>query len=279
VIATLPTVRLSAPARRKGERTEDRDAFVVADPQRRARSAPERLARAAVARSAGLLGSVTRVSTSEPVIALTFDDGPHPVDTPALLDVLDRHGAKATFFVVGRSAQRHPEILRRMAEAGHAVGNHTWDHCSMPALSGRYRRRQLAWTEETLGDRSAGLFRPPFGEQSLGARIDVARAGLDVVCWDVVAEDWRDDPPEIMLARVYRGLRRGSIVLLHDTLHTAVDERFRDRSATRAAVEELLVELGRQYRFVTVPQLLALGRPVRWHWYRRSRLERLRQAG
>jgi predicted O-methyltransferase YrrM len=104
------------------------------------------------------------------------------------------------------------------------------------------------------------------------------RLGLRVVCWDVIAEDWRDDAAEVMLARIYRRLRRGSIVLFHDTLYTTTDERFRDRRPMRQAVETLLADLAGTYRFVTVPELLRLGRPVRWHWYQRSRLDWLKQV-
>jgi peptidoglycan/xylan/chitin deacetylase (PgdA/CDA1 family) len=232
----------------------------------------------ALSASATFLGTTIRVSTPEPAIALTFDDGPHPVDTPPLLDLLERHGARATFFVVGKSARRHPELIERMAAAGHALGNHTWEHLSLPSLKRRYRLRQLAWTEEVLGPHSSGLFRPPYGEQSPGSRIDALRLGLRPVCWDVIAEDWRDDPPEVMLQRIYRKLRRGSIVLFHDTLYTTVEERYRDRGPTLAAVERLLQDLGDRYRFVTVPELLKLGRPVRWHWYQRSRLDWLKQV-
>jgi len=90
-----------------------------------------------------------------------------------------------------------------------------------------------------------------------------------VVVWDVVAEDWRDDPAETLLARMLRRLRRGSIVLLHDTLHAATEERFRDRRPLRAALAALLERLAGRYRFVTVPELMRLGRPVRWpHFYR-----------
>jgi peptidoglycan/xylan/chitin deacetylase (PgdA/CDA1 family) len=232
----------------------------------------------ALSASAFLLGTTIRVSTTELAVALTFDDGPHPVDTPPLLDLLDRYSAKATFFVVGKSARRHPELIERMAAAGHALGNHTWEHLSLPSLKRRYRRRQLAWTEEILGPRSSGLFRPPYGEQSPGSRIDALRLGLRPVCWDVIAEDWRDDSPEVMLQRIYRKLRRGSIVLFHDTLYTTVEERYRDRGPTLATVERLLQDLGDRYRFVTVPELLKLGRPVRWHWYQRSRLDWLKQV-
>lgn len=256
----------------------ERDALVMGAPPRGAVPAAKAVAKRVLSESAFLLGTVIRVSTAEPWIALTFDDGPHPQDTPPLLDLLDRYGAKATFFVVGKSARDHPELIERIAGAGHALGNHTWDHLSMPSLTGRFRRRQLAWTEEVLGPRSSGLFRPPYGEQSLGSRLDAARMGLQVVCWDVIAEDWRDDPPEVMLARIYRRLRRGSIVLFHDTLYTTVEERYRDRGPTLATVEKLLQDLGDRYRFVTVPELMKRGRPVRWHWYQRSRLDWLKQV-
>jgi hypothetical protein len=81
-----------------------------------------------------------------------------------------------------------------------------------------------------------------------------------------------------VVARVYRRLRRGSIVLFHDTLHSTPEERWRDRGNSRAAVARLLEELSGEYRFVTVPELLRLGRPVHWHWYQRARLDWLDRA-
>jgi peptidoglycan/xylan/chitin deacetylase (PgdA/CDA1 family) len=256
----------------------DRDALVMGAPPRGAVPVLKDLVKRALSASAVLLGTTIRVSTAEPVLALTFDDGPHPRDTPPLLDLLDRHGAKATFFVVGKSVREHPDLVKRIAESGHALGNHTWDHLSLPSLTGRFRRRQLQWTQEALGSQASGLFRPPYGEQTLGSRLDALLLGLRVVCWDVVAEDWRDDPSEVMLQRIYRRLRRGSIVLFHDTLYTTTEERFRYRGPTLRTVELLLEQLGDRYRFVTVPELLKLGRPVRWHWYQRSRLEWLKQV-
>ena len=259
--------------------SNERDALVQGSPPRGALPRLKAAVKRGLSESAFFLGTVIRVSTAEPVLALTFDDGPHPEDTPPLLDLLDRYGAKATFFVVGKSARRHPELIERMAAAGHALGNHTWEHLSLPSLRGPFRRRQLAWTQEVLGSHASGLFRPPYGEQSLGSRLDALAQGLTVVCWDVIAEDWRDDSSEVMLARIYRRLRRGSIVLFHDTLYTTTEERFRDRRPTLATVERLLQDLGDRYRFVTVPELMRLGRPVRWHWYQRSRLDWLRQVG
>jgi peptidoglycan/xylan/chitin deacetylase (PgdA/CDA1 family) len=235
------------------------------------------LVKGVLSASALPLGTIIRVATREPALALTFDDGPHPEDTPPLLELLERHGAKGTFFMVGKSARRWPELVKRVADGGHAIGNHTWDHPSMPLLTGRYRRKQIEWCAEALAPHGTRLFRPPYGEQSLGSRLDAFRAGHEVVCWDVIAEDWRDDPPEALLQRVYRRLRRGSIILFHDTLYTTVEEDWKDRAPMREAVEKLLVDL-KDYRFVTVPELLKLGRPFRWHWYQPARLDWLKRV-
>jgi peptidoglycan/xylan/chitin deacetylase (PgdA/CDA1 family) len=219
------------------------------------------------------VGSLIRVATREPAIALTFDDGPHPVETPRVLELLERHGARGTFFMVGKSARRHPEIVARAAAGGHAVANHSWDHPSFRRIRGSYRRAQIRWCGEALAPHGARLFRPPFGEQSPASRLDALRCGYPVIGWDVVAEDWRDDPADRLVQRVMRRLRRGSIVLFHDTLYVTEDERYRDREPMRQALEILLGRLGGDYRFVTVPELLRLGRPVRWPLFHRLPLD------
>ena len=222
-----------------------------------------------IAWSAAPLGTVIRVATREPAIALTFDDGPDPDETPRVLELLERHGARGTFFMVGRNAELHPGVVARAASAGHAVANHSWDHPSFRRLRGGQRRAQIRRCGEALAPHGACLFRPPYGEQSLASLLDARRCGHQVVCWDVVAEDWRDDPAERLVERVMRRLRRGSIVVFHDTLYTTAEERFRDRGPMRQALEILLSRLSQHHRFVTVPELLRLGRPVRWHHYYR----------
>ncbi|HEY0511165.1 MAG TPA: polysaccharide deacetylase family protein [Thermoanaerobaculia bacterium] len=224
------------------------------------------------------LGSLVRVATREPAIALTFDDGPDPVETPRVLELLERHGARGTFFMVGKSARRHPDVVARAVAGGHAVANHSWDHPSFRRIQGSYRRAQIRWCGEALAPHGgARLFRPPFGEQSVASRLDALRCGYPVVGWDVVAEDWRDDPADLLVGRVMRRLRRGSIVLFHDTLYVTEDERYRDRGPTRQALEILLGRLAGEYRFVTVPELLGLGRPVRWPLFHRLPVDFHRQ--
>lgn len=214
-----------------------------------------------------VLGTITHVATCEPIIALTFDDGPHPEYTPRLLEILARYNAKATFFVVGESAKKHLELLQNMAAAGHAIGNHSWDHRSFPAISRNERRLQMQACEELIAPHSQKLFRPPYGNQNLASRFDAHRLGFRVIAWNVTGTDWRNDGAETVFGRLAKGLKPGSIVLLHDALFDTENEQFAAREATLGAVELLLGRYGQTYRFVTVPQLLQSGRSVKAWWH------------
>ena len=213
------------------------------------------------------LGTVTGVVTGERLAALTFDDGPDPESTPQLLDTLERYGARATFFVVGEAAQRHADLLRRMFEAGHALGNHSWNHPSFPVIGSAERRRQIAACEAAIGPYSSRLLRPPYANQNLATMVDVRRMGFTTIAYDVTGTDWRDDPAEVVYERLVRGLRPGSILLLHDSLFIAEEARYRSRQSTLEAVSMLLERHSCAYRFVTVPELLRAGRPIRTWWY------------
>jgi len=223
------------------------------------------------------LGTLVRVDTEVPAVALTFDDGPNPDATPRLLDLFAAHGAHATFFMVGKSVRCHRALAERIAAEGHALGNHTWDHQSMPLLSRRGRRTQLRWCQEELPTGAPRLFRPPWGHQSLASRLDAARLGFRVIAWDVMAEDWRGDDATTLTERMVQKIRPGSIVVLHDALYATDAEEHRDREPVIEAVARLLDRLGDRYRFVTVPELMTLGRPRYWHWYKRSNLDWLRR--
>jgi peptidoglycan/xylan/chitin deacetylase (PgdA/CDA1 family) len=227
------------------------------------------------------LGTVTAVATGERLAALTFDDGPDPESTPQLLDILERYGARGTFFVVGEAAQRHPDLLRRMFEAGHALGNHSWDHPSFPAIGSTERRRQIAACEAVIGHYSSRLFRPPYANQDLATMVDVRRMGFTTIAYDVTGTDWRDDAAEVVYGRLARGLKPGSILLLHDSLFIVEQESYRSRQSTLEAVRMLLERHSREYRFVTVPDLLRAGRPTKKWWYQpgdASYLSSLRRA-
>lgn len=153
-------------------------------------------------------------------VALTFDDGPDPQRTPAVLDLLARQGVRATFFVVGARAEAHPELVRRMATEGHVVGNHSYTH------SWRFPLRSLGRTMEELrrtGEvlhritgRQPRLFRPPFGVTNPTIARAVRRLGLDPVGWSIRSLDTMGQSPERVAARILRRLHPGAVILLHD---------------------------------------------------------------
>jgi peptidoglycan/xylan/chitin deacetylase (PgdA/CDA1 family) len=216
------------------------------------------------------VGTITHVTTKESVVALTFDDGPDSNYTPRLLDILQRHNAHATFFCVGKAAELHPQIVRRTAEAGHAIGNHSWDHPSFPTISRRERRRQIQMCQEVLRPYGGQLFRPPFGHQNIRSHIDVVHLGYQVIAWNSVGYDWLDHDAAWITEYLAHEIQPGNIIALHDGLFTTSDARYCDRQPVLEAVDATLERFGRQFRFVTVPDLLLCGRPHRMHWHRKG---------
>lgn len=228
-----------------------------------------------------IMGTASSVSTSEPIVALTFDDGPHPEFTPRLLEILKKYGASATFFVVGKVAERHRELIERIAEGGHAIGNHSWNHRSFPWITGHERRRQLRACHKAIAPYGKHLFRPPYGHQNLACRLDAFLLGYKVITWDVVAEDWLDHNAERMFENVLDKIHPGSIILFHDALYTVIEHSYCNREPTLKAVDMLLDRLGEQFRFVTVPELLKKGRVQKQSWYQRGNdewLSKLKEA-
>jgi peptidoglycan/xylan/chitin deacetylase (PgdA/CDA1 family) len=191
-------------------------------------------------------------------IALTFDDGPNPRWTPLLLDTLATHGVKATFFLIGQYAAQHPELVRRIHEAGHLIGNHTWTHPDL-AITGKLQtREELTRTsgelEQILGA-PIQYFRPPFGSRR-PATLRIARElGLIPVMWNAMAYDWNTNSPELILTRseklIARNGRRGKAtnLLLHDGGHLTLEA---NREASVAAAGLLAQQFGTSHRFVTV---------------------------
>ena len=154
-------------------------------------------------------------------VALTFDDGPSPASTPKILDLLDEAKVKATFFVIGKKAEEHPELVREILDRGHAVAMHSYAHHRLFSLkSARYVRDDLRRAsrvlEEITGERPV-LFRPPIGHTNPTIARVVKEMGLEVVGWSVRALDGvaAADPKKVA-ARVKRGLCDGAIVLMHD---------------------------------------------------------------
>ncbi|HYF53032.1 MAG TPA: polysaccharide deacetylase family protein [Salinarimonas sp.] len=220
--------------------------------------------------SRSLLGTITHVRTTEPYAALTFDDGPDPVSTPLVLDLLERHDAKATFFVLGRHAQRYPDLIARMAAAGHSVANHSFDHLRFPGIDHRERIAQILACERVIAPYGQKLFRPPRGLQSISSRFDALLLGYRVVTWNVVVRDWENRDPEWMVERLEAEVKPGSIVLLHDCLFDADNSAAVDRRPMLEALDMFLSRNRGALSYVTVPDLLACGTPHAASWFIRS---------
>jgi peptidoglycan/xylan/chitin deacetylase (PgdA/CDA1 family) len=214
--------------------------------------------------------ALTGVLTEQPVVAVTFDDGPDPLYTPRLLDILAANDARATFFMIGARAQRHPELVAQVAAEGHAIGNHSWDHPSFPFISREERREQLQACAEAIFRYDAGLFRPPYGHLDLDSWLDVDQMGYRAVAWKIDPGDWDDKPASAIVEAVMAQVRPGAVVLLHDGLFDAPESGFFPRDATISAVGLLLDRLRGAFRFVTIPQLLKCGTP---HWKRWNYVE------
>ena len=207
-------------------------------------------------RAAPFGGALCRLPGRPDTVALTFDDGPHPDYTEVMLDILARHSARATFFVSGHMAGKHPDIIRRIISEGHEIGNHTMHHRHLISL--RPFREQLQEIEEcqrVLTERfniTPCWFRPPMGYTTPGTfraarRLDLAVAGWYVKGWDTFFTD-----PRRIVRHVNRRVKPGAIVLLHDGTTWAkttdggetsrVSARFH-RNATIAALDDILDRL------------------------------------
>jgi peptidoglycan/xylan/chitin deacetylase (PgdA/CDA1 family) len=154
-------------------------------------------------------------------VALTFDDGPHPTWTPRILAILAKHRARATFFLVGRKAEEHPEVVRAILDAGHSVGLHSYAHDRLFALRGQRRVREdlergIRVLEEVTGTRPV-LFRPPIGHTNPAIARVADALDLTVVGWTISGRDGLASARvEDVIARVRRDLADRAIVLLHD---------------------------------------------------------------
>jgi peptidoglycan/xylan/chitin deacetylase (PgdA/CDA1 family) len=190
------------------------------------------------------------------VVALTYDDGPHPIYTPQLLDILDRYNVKATFFMVGKSMEEYPDIVRDAVKRGHVIGNHTFTHPHNIELDTQAQMiRELDSCEQVIERLTGGrahLFRPPRGLVDGSVFTIANEEGYKTILWTVCADHHDAPTPELMAQRVLRHARPGAIILAHDG---SFPTRWKDVAATPLLIEGLRK---RGYRFVTVPQLLKM---------------------
>lgn len=233
-------------------------------------STPVRLAKQAAKTAlnttlAGRLGSVTRVQTTRGDVVLTFDDGPHPSDTPAILDVLARHDARVVFFVLLTRTRRHPELIARLLAEGHEVGLHGADHRRLTGRRPSDVLRELTAAASELAEvtgRPVTWFRPPHGAQSPLTQLAARRAGLTTVLWSDTIWDWKDVPDEARVAKALQAVP-GSIILAHDgradadDLATEISTVELDKAALTDRVLDGLAARG--LRSITLTDALAAG--------------------
>lgn len=200
---------------------------------------------------------VSRVNTSLPVVALTFDDGPVEETTGAVLDALQRHHASGTFFVLGQRAENQPELVRRMIREGHEVGNHSYSHANYNRLKTPAQMEDIFRTNqiiESVSGQPVRLFRPPGGYLSVAMVEKCRAAGLTIAYWTYQQDpkDWRNGAKAASIARsILSSLEPGQIIILHDGAPNARE--------TAKALDILLPELNqRGYSCVTLSELMAM---------------------
>ncbi len=200
--------------------------------------------------------SYNSVHTSKPVLALTFDDGPHPELTPRLLDILRAEGVRATFYVVGKNVEAYPDIARRIVAEGHEIANHSWSHPALPGLGSARLNQELEGTsaviERVTGRRPSNM-RPPYGALNERVRRTILNDHkMDIILWSVDPLDWKRPGAAVVTQRLVEGAQPGAIMLAHD-IHPGTIE----------AVPGTIAQLkAKGYGFVTVSQLLAMREPM-----------------
>jgi peptidoglycan/xylan/chitin deacetylase (PgdA/CDA1 family) len=217
-------------------------------------------------RSSQVFGpSVWRGGRSRPMLALTFDDGPSE-GTPRLLQILDAHQVRVTFFQIGRNVDRLPSIARAVAAAGHTIGNHSYSHplfCN-PRRGfppGRWVEQDVRDAQEAIALHTGAAptwFRAPYGVRWFGLGRALDRIGLRAVMWTVIGYDWNEARPggavDRIVARVARSVSPGAILCFHDGRELRAKP---DIGATLGAMERLIpLLLDRGYRFTTLEDLL-----------------------
>jgi peptidoglycan-N-acetylglucosamine deacetylase len=182
------------------------------------------------------------------VVALTFDDGPWPGSTEAILSILQKYGIKATFFEIGAQAKGRPQLSKKIADAGMMLGNHTEDHLNLKHLDAAHVAREIQQAETNI-EKASGqrpkYFRPPGGNVSPDMWPVLSSLGMKMAMWDIDTNDWRKPAPSVIAQRVLGGVRPGSVVLMHDGGG--------DRKNTVAALPTIIEGLKKMgYQFVTL---------------------------
>ena len=194
-------------------------------------------------------------------LALTYDDGPNDPHTLRLLEVLAKHNVHATFFLIGRYVKERPDIAREIAQAGHAIGNHTFNHPNLIFASPRQTRTELQQCQQALYDavgRHFTLFRPPFGGRRPGTLQLARNLGLEPIMWNVMGWDWSGRSADYVEQKVHKHTRGGDVILLHDGGHSAFGA---DRSQTVLATARLIARYRSEgHELLRIPEMIAEAR-------------------
>ena len=195
-------------------------------------------------------------SNSSVRVALTFDDGPSTTNTPKLLDGLKKRNTKATFFVLGNKAQNNPEIIKRIYDEGHEIGNHTVNHQHLNTATSEEINTQLVQTNDIIQSMTGfrpTIMRPPAGDYDQR----LLSYGMKIILWSIDPRDWQTKNTQTSIDRIVPVAKNGDIILLHDTHQESVDAGL--------AVIDMLQAKG--FQFVTVSELLGESAPVNAVYY------------
>lgn len=211
--------------------------------------------------------TVMAIRTPTPVVAMTFDDGPHPTLTPRLLDMLKARRLKATFYVIGNRVVQWPDIVKRIADEGHEIGNHTWSHPNLAKLSDASVMAQIDRTTDAVyrvTGRPPVTFRPPYGAFTRRQRLMLYDTrNLPTILWSVDPQDWRRPGASVVASRILSGARPGSIILSHDI-----------QRGTIAAMPQTFDGLvARGLKFGTMSQMMG------WPLWQKRRFKRVAVSG
>jgi peptidoglycan/xylan/chitin deacetylase (PgdA/CDA1 family) len=195
----------------------------------------------------------SKVSAQPKTLALTFDDGPDPVTTPKILQLLRQKKAKATFFVTGHQVAKYPHLAKQIVNEGHLIGNHTWSHRRFGQLNALQIRHELKQTNrliESVTGTSTGWFRPPYGEINSAQKRWLKRSGYHTVMWNVDTRDWSGISADRICNIVRRQAKPGGIILMH-TLQGNGKKKYHTVEAAGRIIDAYRK---RGYQFITVDQ-------------------------
>jgi peptidoglycan/xylan/chitin deacetylase (PgdA/CDA1 family) len=199
---------------------------------------------------------INHVTTTKKQVALTFDDGPDDKYTLKILDILKSNGIKATFFVVGEHAAKYPNVMKRIVQEGHVIGNHSWDHSDLVKLSSDLILNEITKTDDvvrSINGVSPTLFRSPYGAVNSDVRTDAASTGHQIIGWSVDTRDWDGISTAEIMNAVKKEVKPGAIILQH-----SAGGKGGNLTNTIQALPQIISYLKQNnYSFVTVTELLS----------------------